>query len=163
IQPIHSFTIRGSFNEGFLPPYLGQLQEEAPRTNANVAPLRVKDPKRGNEAITRITLYNRGRPDLDPERCNSWSAGIVVTPTFLPALRASMDWTRIRKIDNITQLTFSQLNVSEEDLIPGLVLRGPAIAGDPFGVGRIIGFDQRYRNVLSAVSESYDFTLDSTL
>jgi outer membrane receptor protein involved in Fe transport len=38
---------------------------------------------------------NGGNPNLQPERANTASAGLVFTPTFIPGLTASFDWYQI--------------------------------------------------------------------
>ncbi len=40
-----------------------------------------------------------GNPNLEPEEGTSWTIGLVLTPTFIPNLQASIDWYYI-KIDN---------------------------------------------------------------
>lgn len=41
------------------------------------------------------TIVTSGNPDLKEERSNSWTAGVVFTPSFEPGLSASVDWWKI--------------------------------------------------------------------
>jgi outer membrane receptor protein involved in Fe transport len=45
-----------------------------------------------------------GNPDLTPEVARTYSAGIVLTPEFLPGFNASFDWYRIRLHNAITSV-----------------------------------------------------------
>lgn len=46
-----------------------------------------------------------GNQNLRPEVSNSWTAGIVLTPSFLPGLQISADWFNIRIDDAISFLS----------------------------------------------------------
>jgi iron complex outermembrane receptor protein len=161
-QPVKGLTFRASYGTGFLPPSVSQVSPGAPSvqsavTNANQ---RLSDPRRGNEALGAVTLSTGGNSNLNPEKSESRSAGFVVNPSEIPNLRVSVDWTRINKVDNITTLPFNQTNILNEAVVADLVVRGPVPANDPYGVGRIVGFNAALRNIAAAKIEAYDFAVD---
>ena len=162
-QPLQDVVIRGSFGTGFLPPGVNQLTPNAP----NVLPgnlLGIVDPFRGNQVPTaNIALLSGGNPNLRPEESRSWSAGLIVTPHFVPDLRMSLDYTRIRKRDNIANFTAEtgfQGIINSELLFPGHVIRGAVTPGDPFGVGQITGIDLSLTNLARTDVSAFDLALD---
>ena len=121
----------------------------------------ISDPKRGDEPLGDVLVKNGGGGQrLEPERSISRSVGVIYTPSKLPGFRLSIDWTQIKKRDAIASLGLTQESLELEDDLPGLVVRAPVGDEDPFGVGPVIEFDGRVRNISRAVSESYDFAVD---
>jgi outer membrane receptor protein involved in Fe transport len=51
----------------------------------------------------------QGSPDLENERSNAWSIGVVLTPRFIPNLRISADYLDIRLANAISQFSASQV------------------------------------------------------
>jgi iron complex outermembrane receptor protein len=163
-EPVPDLMLRASYSEGFLPPAVNQISAGAPFavTPDIAAFLGLTDPQRGGEPLTEFLVRVGGNDELDPERSESWSAGIVLTPRAVPELRLSADWTRIRKTDNIAELSLTQQTIDDELLTPGLLTRAPA-GGDGFAVGPITELDLRLRNVAFAEVEALDFALDYDL
>jgi iron complex outermembrane recepter protein len=159
LQPIEDVTIRASYGTGFRPPALSQLQPFEPSI---VSPPFIPfiDPRRGGESVGDVLVESGGSADLNPEESTSVSAGIILTPRILPGFRASMDWVRIKKRDNITQVFFDQTSIDNEGLLLGVITRAAPAPGDPFSVGPITGFDASLINGTRALFESIDFTLD---
>jgi iron complex outermembrane receptor protein len=108
-----------------------------------------------------LILINGGSANLQPEKSTSWSAGAVFTPTIVPTLRLSIDYTRIEKHDNIALISPQQL-LDNEALFPGLLDRGPVPAGDPYGVGPVTVMRRQYVNISSTKVEAYDVAADFT-
>lgn len=158
-QPLKDLVIRTSYGTGFVPPTVGQL---APSISAS--PLTVIDPQRGNMPTTLEVgrVLQGGNPDLDPEESKSWSMGFVLTPRFAPGLRLSLDYTRIRKTDNIAFYpTGAQGLVDDEALFPERVQRGENLPDDPPGwAGPITLLDVSLLNIASAEVEAFDLQLD---
>lgn len=50
-----------------------------------------------------------GNPNLQNEKANSWTAGVVLEPSFVPRFRASIDYVDIKLRDAIDQLTSDQV------------------------------------------------------
>src|SRR5262249_32663229 len=124
--PVAGLALRASYGTGFLPPNTAQL---AQRTLAT-AIFGVNDPLRGGTPAGGGDVLLDGAPDLDPEDSKSWSAGIILTPSKLPGLRLSLDYTRIKKTNEIATLTSQQV-VDNEAFLPGRVVRGPKLGTDP--------------------------------
>lgn len=151
--------IRVSYGKGFFPPNAGQLTPNQPV----VASSSLTDPRRGNAVLGTITQIQGGNPNLRPEESESWSAGLVFTPRFVPGLRLSLDWTRIEKTDNIVASLNSTLLLSNEDLFPGRITRGPKLLGDPADwAGPITAMDFSAINLASGEVEAWDAALDYT-
>lgn len=126
-SPTQDVALRASWGSGFLPPSLGQLTNPSVLNNT----LTLIDPKRGNVAASTgvITVPVGGNPDLNPEYSRSLSVGAIFTPRFLPGFRISVDYTQIRKRDEISSLNVQQ-QLYLEDIIPGLVTRAPLTPAD---------------------------------
>ncbi len=155
-RPRTDVLIRGSFGTGFVAPTVVQLTPAPAASNSTVI-----DPRRGN-AVSPILASQAiigGNPDLRPEKSRSWSAGLVFEPEALPGLRLAVDYTYIRKTDNIATLNQQQV-VDNEAFLPGRVQRGPGPAGDPYGVGPITFLDVTTANISKASLNAYDVAVD---
>lgn len=110
-----------------------------------------------------------GNQNLTEETSESWTVGMVLTPSFLPRLRLSVDWWRIEIDDAIQTLDGNTIvdncvdSPSLNNVFCPLVTRGNLIGiNDPYAISRI---DLRQVNVgqLSAegvdVSVAYQFQL----
>jgi iron complex outermembrane receptor protein len=53
--------------------------------------------------------YSGGNPNLLPEKADTWTAGFVLTPTFVPGFSASVDWYNISIADAIDKPTPQQI------------------------------------------------------
>jgi outer membrane receptor protein involved in Fe transport len=159
--PSPDVYLRASYGTGFLPPSIAQIAEQT--INSNIF---VTDPKRGNlrTLYQQIPVTVGGSPDLRPEQSKSWSLGVVATPTFLPGLRISFDYTAINKDDEIRSLS-SQAIVDLEDVLSGRVTRGPLEPNAPpgFTAGPIIGLNQSLVNVAHTKVRALDFQGDYDL
>jgi iron complex outermembrane receptor protein len=151
-------TVRVSWGTGFLPPSVNQILSTPSTALASVI-----DSRRGGQsAVLAIgELVSGGNPDLDPEKSESLSAGVVLTPRFAPGLRVSVDYTNIKKTDNIITPA-AQFIADNEALFPGRVRRGPVPPGDPFGVGPIIRLDNSAVNISGAEIEAFDVAVNFT-
>lgn len=158
-QPTVDLAFRASYGTGFLPPSVDQLAPR-PAALANIGVNPPTDPRRGNEPVPTFQQTQGGNPDSQPEESESWSAGVIVTPRFLPGLRASVDYTRIDKTDEIKTLTLQQL-FDNENVLPGRIVREPSCPGDPFApVCRITQVNATATNIARTEVEAYDVALD---
>jgi len=151
-QPLQSLTLRGSWGTGFLAPTVGQFSRDSFVGTYSF----YTDPLRGNEAAGPFDYYFGGSPDLMPEKSKSWSAGLIWSPTQVPGLRASADWTHITKTNNIVVVPADF--VLMESL--GLLKRAPVAPGDPYGVGKITELHFNYINLARAKAEALDTQVD---
>lgn len=161
-RPVRDAMLRTSYATGYLPPGVHQL---VPNPVAAVHPsisTRLRDPLRGNEPLGSygpIQQTSGGNPELQPEQSQSWSAGVVLTPRFVPDLRLSVDWTRIRKHDNITSLRLTQDTLASEEYVPGLITRGAPL-NDGYAVGPITAVHTGLLNIARLDAEAIDFAVD---
>lgn len=52
-----------------------------------------------------VTAANQGNPNLTPEKADTFTAGVVLTPTFIPRLKLSVDYYKIELNNAIIALT----------------------------------------------------------
>ncbi len=52
-----------------------------------------------------VTAANQGNPNLTPEKADTFTAGIVLTPSFIPRLKLSIDYYKIELNDAIIALS----------------------------------------------------------
>ncbi len=161
-SPLRDLTLRASAGTGFLAPSLLQLGS----ASSLAFPLSFTDPKRGNQAVVELaSLQIGGNPDLKPEQSESVSAGLILTPRFLPGFRLSLDYTRIMKTDEIAALFPDQL-LPIEDLLPGSIVRAPLTPADQalgYTGGLVQQFDSRNRNIAGKRVTAYDVQAEYTV
>ncbi|MFA6115212.1 MAG: TonB-dependent receptor [Sphingomonas sp.] len=178
-----NLTFRGSYSTGYRPPQLNSVISfdaggAAGSLLAGKTIVNVTDPLRGNERVGQslLGLFQilparlGGNPNVDPETSRSWSAGAILTPTFVPGLRISIDWTLIQQKNLYFQ---PQALISNGNLPGGQQAFNDFLAAHPerfprdtnpatFGaytVGPIIFADVTTANLSHARSEALDFTL----
>jgi iron complex outermembrane receptor protein len=153
--PTEWVAFRASYGTGFLPPGLDQVTPQFLGFDTPVV-----DPRRGN-STTLVPYQIGGNPNLRPERSESFSLGLILTPRIVPGLRMSLDYTNLEKRDNITSFpNFQQGLVDNEELFPDRVIRGPRNVGDPVGwPGPIIGVDASVLNIARANIEAWDMRI----
>jgi len=96
-QPVQDITLRATFGESFLSPSPFQLfapiQDNFPQLfdaaaiNANGT--------RGTTLQPEDGVVQGGNPTLTPETTESYTAGIVITPRFLPGFTATVDFYQL--------------------------------------------------------------------
>jgi iron complex outermembrane recepter protein len=161
VAPVPSMALRASFATGFLPPALSQITPRITEvTNPNPAN-NPADPKRGNTPMnfprTQITA---GNPNLSPEDSETISAGIILTPSFARSMRLSLDYSRIRKTDELYAPTLNFI-LANEDFLPGRIVRGANLSTDPPGwAGPVTQLDFSTINLSKAVIEAVDLKMD---
>lgn len=156
-RPIEDVAIRASHSTGFLPPSIAQIASLVIEQGYGY----VSDPKRGGQR-TFFPARNvvGGNPDVQAEQSKSVSAGIIYTPSAIPGLRLSVDYTRIKKRDEIATLSQQEI-VNLEDIIPDRIIRGPVVPSDPPGyAGPITSIDTSVVNISASRVEAYDFQVN---
>lgn len=156
--PVQDVAVRVSYGTGFLPPALNQISSSSFFGVVGA----YTDPLRGNTPLGPIAYRFGGNPALRPEQSESWSAGLIVTPSALPGLRVSLDYTRIEKTDNIALYPGSNQGIIDNAAdFPGRVVRGPNLEGDPAGwAGPIVSLDGSVMNLATAFLEAWDVQID---
>ncbi|MBT0670076.1 TonB-dependent receptor [Novosphingobium profundi] len=161
-QPIEDVKFRGTYSHDIRAPNLQELfAAGTARTNTVILPGNA--PISGSQQFTENTV---GNPNLKPEKANTWTAGLVLTPGFLPGLSASFDYYDIKITDAIGTVTSQDTVDNCYDL--GLqeycnnisyvngALSGITVQPFNFASQHEKGFDvaASYRTPLSAISES---------
>lgn len=67
----------------------------------------VFDPVTG--ALATVRVITRGNPDLRPEKADTWTAGVVLRPEFVPGLTVSLDYFDITVNGALNTLPFDQI------------------------------------------------------
>jgi outer membrane receptor protein involved in Fe transport len=73
-----------------------------------------------------IQTVSQGNPNLVPESSRTYTAGVVLTPTFIPNLTASADWYNIKLTNAIATVAGSNLQVAN------LCIQTPPAGSSPF-------------------------------
>ena len=165
--PIDDLTLRASYGTGFLPPAVSQIVPTS--FLYDFGDEYAVDPKRGGDSpgaspvgIVPFTLLSDGNPALKPETSRSLSVGLILTPRFAPGLRLSVDYTKIKKANEITFINADFL-LAHEDSFPGRVVRGPNLPGDdPSWAGPVIELNDTLVNLATSTVKAYDFQLEYT-
>jgi iron complex outermembrane recepter protein len=161
--PASDISFRASFGTGFLPPNLAQIRGEPPALFSPflIFLLDLRDPARGDELIPGpLTVLSGGNPDLKPEQSDSASFGAVFTPDLLPGLRVSVDFTNIRKQDEITTLPLAFF-IANDSAFPGRVVRD--VGGGSGAPGPITQIDFSSLNLAKSELRALDIQADYKL
>ena len=67
------------------------------------------NPAADAEANTSILGFSGGNPDLAAETAKTWTAGVVLRPSFIPRLSVTFDWYNIRITNAINTATAQEL------------------------------------------------------
>lgn len=161
--PSADIAFRASWGNGFLPPKLANIRADAPAMFSDflIFLLNLRDPARGDELIPGpLTVLAGGNPDLRPEKSESFSAGVVLTPTMVPGLRLSADLTSIKKTDEVLNLPIAFF-LANEDIFADRIVRGDPLPGDSPGTpGPITTIDTSAVNLASSKLKAIDFKAD---
>lgn len=163
-KPMDDLALRMSYGTGFQSPNLGQLVPIIDVSDTSA--WGISDPRRGNSSMEGlVTIVSGGNSKLRPESSKSWSAGLIFTPSYLPGLRMSVDYTRIEKSDNIGNIPNDIPGLlNREALFSERVIRGPSLPDDPPGwAGPIIQLDISPENISGLELEAWDVQFDYRL
>jgi iron complex outermembrane recepter protein len=125
-QPIEDVTIRATFGESFLSPSSNQLFAPVSETFPQMF-----DPLTGLTLQPSEGVLQGGNVALKPETTETYTAGIVVTPRFLPGFTATLDlyqlFTRnvILPSADFAQLVLTANGLSGGTAFSNLVIREP--------------------------------------
>ncbi|WP_260928572.1 TonB-dependent receptor plug domain-containing protein [Novosphingobium sp. 9] len=160
-QPIPDIKLRGTYSHDIRAPNLQELfAAGTARTNTVILPSNA--PLQGSQQFIENTV---GNPNLKPEKANTWTAGIVISPRFLPGFTASFDYYDIKITDAIGSVTSQNTvdncyNLGLSEYCANIVYSGGAldtITIQPFNFAsqREKGFDiaASYRTAMSAIWE----------
>lgn len=176
-------AVRASWSEGFRAPNLPQVFErDVERVNQRTDYIRCEAQARQDVlagrtpnfaacAITQLVSSSRsGNQDLKPEDDENYSAGLVFTPSFAPALTLSADYWRVKQERVIgifgdgNHLALDYALRVRGSSNPNVIREAPdqddidAFAGTGLApVGDVITVIDNYENLLPRVADGVDF------
>lgn len=113
-----------------------------------------------NNSSEAVAGFIAGNPDLEPETAKTFTAGLVLTPRFLPGFLFSVDFYDI-EISNAIQsyeagtIVNNCYDLPQPNQFCDLVTRG----GSGSNPGRLTSFQQVPGNIASYKTEGFDFTV----
>lgn len=123
--PLPGVAFRASYGKSFRAPFFDELVGTA---NALYQTLRVADPASPTGQTVVLALFGF-RPDLQPERAESWTAGLDFEPRVLPGTKLSLTYFDIRYRDRIASASSDSRNIlNRRDLYAPIIEDDPAIA-----------------------------------
>lgn len=163
-SPIKDIALRASYGTSFLPPSLGQLYGSTYSINLSSN----YDPRRGNTPLgTDVLETGGGNANLQSERAKSLSIGAILTPSLIPKLRVSVDYTSIRKSGEISTVPGDVEGLlAYESLFPSRITRAPLTAQDQalgYTGGVITALDDTLTNIAGTTVKAIDIQLDYEL
>ncbi|HEY0625003.1 TonB-dependent receptor plug domain-containing protein [Sphingomonas sp.] len=96
-----SIRLRATRSRDIRAPSLAELFQRSGSSNLNVTDF---DPRYLGQSYL-VTALTAGNPNLKPEIADTFTAGLVLTPTAVPGLRLSVDYYDIQIKDAIIQIT----------------------------------------------------------
>lgn len=127
----------------------------------------ITDPFRGNENNTGVITRSFGNPTIDPEQGDTFTAGLVLQPSFIPGFSMSVDYYDIKLEDSIGQLG-SQNIVTQcfqgVQHVCSLISRNtdPSTFGQ-YGVGPIVSVDNQFLNTGTVKTSGVDVEVSQRL
>lgn len=168
-SPVQGISLRGSWSRGVRPPTLVDLDES--HNSAGVVP--VVDPKAPG-GVTNALVWSGSNASVQPERAQSWTAGLDLAPQALPGLTLDLTYFRTVFRDRIQATLYTPTVLSDPAYAP-IVTRNPSAAQiayicghTQFGqgttaqcMGRPIGaiVDLRVHNLARVVTDGVDFNV----
>ncbi len=160
-QPIPDLTLRADFNQSFLSPNPRQLFNPV----AQNFPV-LFDPHNPNGPLTLQPpngVFQGGNPTLIPEKTDSYSAGLVYTPKWLPGFTLTADVYQIYTKDVILPAAAAAqilvtLNVADPDGPGGPPAGAPANGVTRFADGTLASVDSANSNAGKRLVEGLDVT-----
>ncbi|HXZ49599.1 MAG TPA: TonB-dependent receptor, partial [Usitatibacter sp.] len=148
-QPNRDVLVRSSYGKGFLAPSLYQLN--TPQISG-VSQTGLSDPLRcpvtgnvGIDCVTQFGVIFGGNPNLQPEKSEQATFGIVWEPTN--SFSTSLDWFKIRLNGGITNGIPVTTILGDPVTYANLIHRGPVDPAYPNLPGPITAIDQLYINL----------------
>jgi outer membrane receptor protein involved in Fe transport len=154
-EPLSGLRLRASYGTSFRTPALREINQPV-----GISSSQLRDGQNINRAVIVLT---GGNPDLEPERSNSLSAGIVATPPAMPGLRLEAGYFRIRFSNRIgTPVNDNrQLALRDPTLAPFITPISPGT--DPADLARVVALSGQPGSTVSPLipPELYTAIVDS--
>ncbi len=155
-QPLDQLMLRGSWSTSFKPPSFYELYIPEQRyTGAYIDTVRCELTGAPEDCQRRsYPARGGGNPELDPEEGESWFAGMVWSPDFLPGFDFQLDFWKFRHEDRIEWL-WGQI-VLDQGSSFGIIREPDEPDGTP---GRIIEVHETFINADVLETRGFDTTL----
>lgn len=126
-DPVEGVTLRGTYGRSFRAPGMRQVGATVGSVYlpASFAAVLARDPTRGAAQVDTVYLIG-GNRDLQPEKARTWSFGVDLAPTALPALRVALTYYDIKFTDAIG--TPSAALVFSDPTFASNIYRNPSAA-----------------------------------
>jgi iron complex outermembrane receptor protein len=109
-QVVDSLRFRSTLSSDIRAPNLNDLFQPAGVSSTGFQDRLTGGSNQGQRLVT------RGNPNLTPEEAKTFTAGLILTPSFLPRFSVSLDFYEIRLTNAITNISY------QNDAIQGLCL-----------------------------------------
>jgi iron complex outermembrane receptor protein len=109
-QIVESVRFRGTLSQDFRAPNMNDLFQPAGVSSTGFQDRLTGGSNQGQRLVT------RGNPDLTPETAKTYTAGLVLTPTFMPRFSLAVDYYETKLSNAITGISYAN------DAIQGLCL-----------------------------------------
>ncbi|WP_245844236.1 TonB-dependent receptor [Sphingomonas spermidinifaciens] len=97
-EPLSGVTARGSYGKSFRAPIFNELRQD-PGSIAIFA-FAVADPQ-ASSGTSNIIVIRGNDPNLRPERAETWTLGLDLSPAFVPGFRIGATWFNVDYRDRI--------------------------------------------------------------
>lgn len=138
----------------------GNLSERFDKTGGvgNVTdPRSLADNPNGGQTY-QVTIFSGGNPNIEPEKADTFTAGAVIEPGFLPGLSLSADWYKVKIKGAISTVGVNE--VAKRCLVDQDPTFCALVTTDPTQNGKIILVGNQYVNVAQAYVEGIDAEID---
>ena len=121
------------------------------------------DPDENCTASFNVTTFSGGNPNVNPEEADTWTAGVIFQPEFLPGFSASLDWFKVDVDGAIGQVGLNEVArrcYEENDpLFCSLITESPSDLTPAGGFPLIVLAGDQFVNVEQSSVEGIDLEL----
>lgn len=107
-----------------------------------------------------VTTFSGGNPNVNPEEADTWTAGVVFQPEFLPGFSASVDWFSVDISGAIGQVGLAEVGrrcyVEQDSEFCDLITEHPSDLTPAGGYPLVVLAGDQYVNVARSQVEGID-------
>ncbi len=152
VQFMGGLRLRGTYSRDVRAANLSERFDKTGGVNT------ITDPRYPGDGPINVTIFSGGNPNVNPESGDTFTAGAVYRPDFVPGLSASVDWYHIKIKDEIGQL-------SPQSVVDGCAQGATELCSfitRDTATDRIILVGAQFINITKAVVSGVDLELDYT-
>ena len=150
VEIVEGLRLRGTYSRDVR---AANLSERFDKTGGVAT---ITDPRHPADGVISVTTFSGGNPNVQPEKADTFTAGVVVQPKFLEGFSSSVDWYRIKINDAIGQLgaqnMVNQCEQGATDLC-ALITRDPV-------TDRLVLVGNVYVNINTSLVRGVDWEVD---